>query len=107
MRAILIDAKQRIIREIDLKPDAKNDLIIALRSEIGCRKERVVPFGSHDLWVDEEGKLKDLTYGFLVDHDPYHGNGLILSSGSEGESIAASVDVAVVRKAVKFWGTPA
>ena len=41
-------------------------------------------FGDHDLWVDEEGKLKDLTYGFLAGPDPYHGNGLILSSDEDG-----------------------
>ncbi len=99
-----MDAKRRIIREIDLRPDGKNDLLIGAHREIGCRKERVVRFGDHDLWVDEEGKLKDLTYGFLVGPDPYHGNGLILSSDEDGWSVAALIEIAFVRRTVKFWG---
>jgi|SRR5579863_3185629 len=101
MRAILIDAKQRIIREVDWE----GDVLPAMYSAIGCKLVEPVHYGEHDLWVDEEGMINDLDYGFVFRGHRYFGNGPILSSDKDGESVAALVDVAFVRRAVKFWST--
>jgi hypothetical protein len=102
MRAIFIDAKKRTISEIHLDP--RNDLLTQCQKllngylEIGLRME-----DQHTLYVDEEGQLKNLKDGFLVDgcRFPLLGNGLIL--GREDRNGDATISVMDVSRRILFF----
>ena len=80
MKAILINAKERKVVAADVKPDPNKDLD-GLRALIGCDWVEPVIVGENlTLWLDEEGRLKQPTAGFLLSGVPcvFVGNGVLL-----------------------------
>ena len=60
MKAILINADERKITAVDVKPDPNRSLE-GLRALIGCEWVQPVVVGDGvTVWVDEEGWLKEL-----------------------------------------------
>lgn len=100
MRAIIIDAKKQEVREEDIRGGLKS-----LQQIVGGFIERACcPDDTHDLFVDEEGLLKHPEYFFEYEgaHQPFAGNGVIVSHDDEGETKAATLSLDEVRSHVKF-----
>lgn len=89
IRAILIDPHARTITEIELKPDQVLD---GLYQHIQCDCVDVVGVGSHDLWVDDEGLMKDGVELFGIEEtpQPYAGRGVLTCTDREGETTSAT-----------------
>jgi hypothetical protein len=106
MRAILIDAANQIVKEIDLQPDCQEDLLESMYREIGSTILDLIRVDDHDLWLDEEGHEKATPYGFSINSaDREHiffGNGLILTSAGD-KCTPARWRVESVAKVVGFW----
>ena len=80
MKAILINANERRVVAADVKPDP-NSSLDGLRALIGCEWVQPVVVGENlTVWVDEEGRLKRPTAGFLLSGVPcvFAGNGVLL-----------------------------
>lgn len=98
MRAIKIDAKARTVTEIDLPKG-----IDAMQAAIGCDCFCfAVSWRNGDtLYVDDEGLLNPCDEFFVIEtgHQPFAGNGLILGSDEEGESVDAKTPLTDVKVA--------
>jgi len=104
MKAILINAKARSIRDIDFEGSYKD-----IQELVGCSLFTVIDLGDGEtLFIDDEGLLHDPEYFFgLVGPDyrypqPLAGNGLILGSNAAGDSIATKLNAASFSKNVRF-----
>lgn len=97
MRAILIDAKNRTVNEIDIERG-----LPAMYAAIGCDLVELVRMGDgYDLWIDEEGAINGTDYGFIFGSQ-YCGNGLLLDSDDDGECQPSTASLAFVRACVAF-----
>jgi len=101
MRAILINAETREIKEIDLAEG-----YMAINEALGCRCFTMIgglPNG-HDLLLDDEGLLCGPKYFYKIKGygAPLATCGLILASTEEGESVAASLTVEEVKSLITF-----
>ena len=103
MKAILIDSKTREIREVDYTNF--NDIY----KFVGCNLFDAVDFNTKNdtVYVDDEGLLTlthDTMFFTIGDSEqPLAGNGLILGTNDEGESIEPSVTVEEVKEITKFY----
>ena len=80
MKAVLIKAAEKKVVAVDVKPDPNRSLE-GLRALIGCEWVQPVVVGDGvTIWVDEEGRLKQPTAGFLLSGIPcvFAGNGVLL-----------------------------
>ena len=96
MKAILINANERKVVAADVKPDPNRSLD-GLRALIGCEWVQPVIVGENlTVWVDEEGRLKRPTAGFLLSGVPcvFAGNGVLLGGdASRAKVCKASPEV--------------
>ena len=70
MKGILINANERKVVAVDVKPDPNKDLD-GLRAFIGCDWVEPVIVGENlTLWLDEEGRLKLPQPGFALRASP-------------------------------------
>ena len=106
MKALFINSKDQTIRTISYDGDYKSIYKI-----LGCRMfECVYPFKNEDtIYVDEEGLYQDDCYSFTIkgeDGRPNHimGNGLVLGTDAEGESIEHQTSLEDVRSRITFNG---
>lgn len=95
MRAILIDPFAKSVSQIEI---SKANVLGDLYAAMDCHLVDVVRYNNLDVWVDDEGLMKDDQKFFkLVDgHQPLAGKAVILESDREGESIPTTVSVADV-----------
>lgn len=95
MRAILIDPFAKSVSQIDID---KKDVLGGLYAAMQCGTIDLVRYGKLDVFVDDEGLMKDGQKFFkLIDgHQPLAGRAVILESDDEGDSIATDVSVADV-----------
>jgi hypothetical protein len=107
MRAILIDAANQVVREIDLQPDSEENLPQIICREIGCTAADLIRLDDHDLWVNQDW-LNATPYGFSMSgvdsQHTYFGNGLILSR-SEDRHCSATWLAESVASVVDFWSS--
>lgn len=86
MKAILINAQERTVDYINNAGD-----LAAMYDAIGCD---MVEIGNYDpntgdtLWVDEEGLLKNPSYGFVYNGKRFVGNGVIYGSNMGGDNVS-------------------
>ena len=90
MKAYLINTKDELIVEVDVR-DYHHKLEL-----LNCRMLEVYPYNlnGNDIWVDEEGLLKQSNYFASIDIDlkegvasyVISGNALVLSCDDEGNS---------------------
>jgi hypothetical protein len=100
MKAILINSIEQTVTEIEYSGNWRD-----ISKLIGCDLFTVVNMGKGDtIFVDDEGLLKDPQYFFKLDtyRSLLAGNGLILGSDDEGESIACKVTVEEMRSRISF-----
>jgi hypothetical protein len=107
MRAILLDAKTRTVKEVDYNNDWKT-----ISPTIGCDVFTVVRLGNgDDLYVDDEGLLKvDANTVFIKVPwypTPLAGSGLIMSCDQMGSSRASKHDADYYRSQVRFVSSQA
>jgi hypothetical protein len=98
MRAIMIDPYECSIHEIDF--DDNNDHLDTFYKLLNCSLVEVLSFADFDLWLDEEGYLKDEIVTFNINRDGYvykiAGKAICLSTDyEEGESIALDDKITV------------
>ena len=85
MKAILINANERKVVAVDVKPDPNRSLG-GLRALIGCEWVQPVIVGENlTLWLDEEGRLKLPKPGFRFQDIPtdFAGNGVLLGGDAD------------------------
>jgi hypothetical protein len=96
MKAVLIKAAEKKVVAVDVKPDPNRSLE-GLRALIGCEWVQPVVVGDGvTIWVDEEGRLKQPTAGFLLSGIPcvFAGNGVLLGGdASRARMCKASPEV--------------
>jgi hypothetical protein len=91
MRALVIDAKHRRVREIEL-PDGALARVEAMHEAIGGFLELAHMWPTGDtLFVDEDGLRHDWPFGFVLPADPgtfpwsFVGSGIVVGREVEGD----------------------
>lgn len=109
MRAIKIDSTNRTVTEVEHEGDFRD-----IQKAIGCRCFTLIrDAGSQrdDLFVDDEGLLdasRDTKFFKIPWYPtPLAGNGLVLGSNSQGESIAAKGSLEEWQRNVRFMSAEA
>mgnify|MGYP000094305737 FL=1 len=102
MKAYLINSKDELIVEVDVK-DYHHKLEL-----LNCRMLELYPYNlnGNDIWTDEEGNLKE--YNYYVELDNKYivsGNAIILSCDDEGDSAdVKDLTIEELKSRVKFLG---
>jgi hypothetical protein len=95
MRAILIDAVNHTVTEIQHKGDL-DGIYRSLNVEM-------IEVGHYDqetgdtMYVDEEGLINGTEFGFTLFNREYMGSGIIFGSTPEGENAAAVTDLKTIK----------
>lgn len=101
-KAIVIDAKNKEIREIETSEFGLNFLY----KTIGCDLVELVDIGNNqDLWVDEEGLLRADPSNFFIYNgfpQPLAGTGVILGHDDNGDSTETKLTLDEVKAKVRF-----
>jgi hypothetical protein len=102
MKAILIDVEKREVKIVDVEKG-----IDAIYAQIKCDCFTVVTLENEDaIFVDDEGllKLDENSKFFFIEgyHQPLAGNGLILGTNEEGESVDVKSDLQDIKNRVRF-----
>ena len=93
MRVILIDAKNRQLRE-DFIDDEKT--LDGLQEAVGGNIEVAVQFDDGDcVYVNEEGLFHSNDHWFFVEgaHQPFAGNGVVSCINEAGDTIDARISI--------------
>ena len=99
IRGIQIDAEKRTVKEVRVIGDYK-----AIYPFINCDCFTVVGISDTEgIYVDDEGLLKEPKHFFMYQGypEPLAGNGLILGTNDEGDSVDTQLTVEFVRKQIK------
>lgn len=101
MRAILIDVVNRFLKEIQVGSSLEDYYKI-----INCGSiEVAIRLPNEDVcYVDEEGLLKKANFFFFIKGGihVFAGNGIIVGTGREGESIDAKSSMEEIKQRVSF-----
>ena len=103
IKAIRIDTAERRFHEVELEQDNTQ----AICEFVGCSYFDVVRIDHHDvIFVDDEGLLTANKDSSLFTLESYGGilvgNGLLLGTGSEGESIDPTTTIEWLEENVSF-----
>lgn len=101
MKAILINAKTRDIKEVSVG-DYKEMYV-----HLECSMFQVgteLP-NQDSIFVDEEGLINGTEYFFTYKdaHQPFAGNGLVMGCNDDGESVDCKIELNEVKSNVKFY----
>ena len=107
MKALFINSEDQTIRTISYDGDYRSIYRI-----LGCRMFECVdlPFKNGDtVYVDEEGLYQDDCYSFTIEGEDGRlnhimGNGLVLGTDAEGESIEHQTSLEDVKSRITFKG---
>jgi len=102
MKAFLINPIEQKIYEVDYSGDYKQ-----IQMHIGADLFTVVYIGNKDdIYVDDEGLLKESNYMFKYKgiDTPLCGKGLVLGVDDEGDSTAPTITLQELQKNVTFIG---
>jgi hypothetical protein len=102
MRAIVINAEQRAVSEVEIDGSLKS-----LQQVVGGLIDAVYPGlegTDHHCYVNDEGLLNNPQHFFMLrnGHQPLAGNGVILSTTGEGEEAPSTLSVEWVKERVTF-----
>lgn len=101
MKGILINALDRTVELVSNAGD-----LAALYDGIKCEMVEIADFNPETgdtVWVDEEGLLKDNTYGFVYKNKKLMGNGMIYGSNLNGDNVDVSITVEDVITELLFF----
>jgi hypothetical protein len=101
MKAIYINAEKQYVSEVDV--DEKS----VLQEWYSLIKTDIVEVGlplenRNQLLVDEEGLMKIQFGGFSFDSHYFVGNGLVVATDKDGESVSTTLTEQNIEKRVKF-----
>ena len=97
-KGILINAETKTVTEVEFEG------LKGMYAVIGCELVEVIQLAKGvDLWVDEEGRCKNIVKGFMIGNatEPIMGNGLVAGS-KNGETADAKVTVEQIAAVVRF-----
>jgi len=101
MKAILINATNRTVTEVEI-----NDDLQSIYKVMGVDMIQTATYLPKNdiIYVDEEGMLKPMMNFFIYEgaHQPFAGNGLVVGTSRGGKTVAPKISVDEVRKNVKF-----
>lgn len=99
MRAILIDAVRKQVREIEISGDLKS-----LQDCVEGYIELVRLDDKNDMYVNEEGLINGTQDFFTYHgaHQPFAGSAVIVGHNDEGETTPTTLALKEVRDSVKF-----
>ena len=104
MKAILIDVFNKTVKEINL--DGNKDMLDQWYHVIKTDVVEVAHYiTDHDsILVDEIGLLKPCDHFFFYEgaHQPFAGNGLIVGTDEEGETVDCEISAEEVENNVQF-----
>ena len=102
MKAILIDAKNREVKEIEIGKG-----IDEMYKFLECQYFTIASYldKGDAIFVDDEGLMNgtDIFFTYEGAHQPFAGNGLIMGSNRNGESIDCKIDFNEVKNKVEFY----
>lgn len=102
MKAILINAKTKEVKEVEMGRDYKE-----IYTQLECELFTTGAYldAADVIYVDDEGLINgtDIFFTFEGAHQPFAGNGLIMGTDDEGESTDCKVDINEVKTKVKFY----
>ena len=107
MKAILINSEKYEVTEVDLEEDEFGEVKIEdISKQLKCNYFDVARIGNGDaIFVDDEGLLREGVQP-AFEHKGYHsllvGNGVVLGSGSMGESLPPKSTIEEIREAIQF-----
>lgn len=105
MRAIFINAQEKTVEEFTFKSVSS---LRELQERVGGSIEGVKNFMRSDgdamdtLFVNEEGWLIGLKYGFQFSGVNYAGNGVFVGCSALGKTIGTTLSLEIVRYSVEF-----
>ena len=99
MKAILIDPFNKDVKEIEI-----GDTLQDIYDAIDCNTFDIGVFhGSTDIYIDDEGLLKESNRYFKTwNGNTYAGKGLLLDTDDEGNSTDVSVGILQVQSSIRF-----
>lgn len=102
MKAILINAKTKEVKEIEIGKDYKE-----IYKHLECQYFTIGTYLDKQdaIFVDDEGLMNgtDEFFTFEGAHQPFAGNGLIMGSDDEGESTDCKIQIDEVKNKVAFY----
>lgn len=103
MRAVLINPFDKSVTEVDYSGDYRD-----IYKLIDCQVFTVANDGDNDIFVDDEGLLKeDLTkqrfFWVAGMEQPLAGKGLVLSCDADGETVATTTDVETISNRIRWY----
>ena len=106
MRAIIIDAVKREVREVEIENTLKS-----LQEVVGGYIETAHQLNNDSrdaVFVNEEGLLSQPKNFFVYDgaHQPFAGSGIIVGCDDEGETIGCTISLDEVKSKVSFATPP-
>jgi len=102
MKAILIDSKNRQVKEVEIPKG-----IDAMYKLLECQYFTIATYldGNDAIFVDDEGLMNgtDAFFTYEGAHQPFAGNGLIMGSDENGESVDCKTRIDEVKSKVEFY----
>lgn len=102
MKAILINAKTKEVKEIEMGKDYKE-----IYTQLECELFTAGAYLDKEdvMYVDDEGLINGTDAFFTLEgtHQPFAGNGLIMGTDDEGESTDCKLSFNEVKNKVKFY----
>lgn len=105
MRAIKINALKREITEIEIDGSLKDYYAAA-----DCQMIECAGFFDNDdiIYVDEEGMMNDVGYGFSVslgfsNQQTFLGSGVVTRNNEDGEATDCLSKLNEIEKSINFW----
>jgi hypothetical protein len=102
MKAILINAKTKEVKEVEMGKDYQE-----IYKQLECELFTAGAYLDKEdvIYVDDEGLINgtDVFFTFEGAHQPFAGNGLIMGTDDEGESTDCKINLTEVTKRVKFY----
>lgn len=102
MKAILIDSINKEVKEVEIGKG-----IDQMYEFLNCEIFTIASYlpKRDAIFVDDEGLLNgtDVFFTYEGAHQPFAGNGLIMGSNSNGESVSCKVNLNEVKSKVKFY----
>jgi len=101
MKLILIDAVNKEVKEIEV---SEKNHFEEMKFFMGVEWATIARTESFDVWVDDEGLLKDPKHFFLIEGypEPLAGNGIIANTDEEGNTISPTATLEEIRNKVQF-----
>ena len=102
MKAILIDTKNREVKEVEIGTSIED-----IYKHIGCQYFTIATYLNEGdaIFVDDEGLMNGTQTFFTYKgaHQPFAGNGMIIGSNEDGESVECKTDIDEVKNSVEFY----